>query len=175
MIPSTSYRILIVGDAGVGKSSFSFLLCHGGETLRNARYTIGSDVDVLLHQAGDHASFFELLEVGGSPAFENSRHIWYSAGFDGIVGVCDVTNMNSRNNLDLWFRDAVDLPRLDVLPWVSGKFSTYLDLSLHPDKRLEGRRIPVLIVANKLDLLKAKVCCFFVFFCLTVVGFLKNL
>jgi GTPase SAR1 family protein len=158
MIPSHSYRILIVGDAGVGKSSFSFLLCHDGEVLRKPLYTVGSDVEVLLHQAGDHASFFELIEVGGSPAFESSRHIWYSVGFDGIIGVCDVTNMNSRNNLDLWFREAVDLPGLDVLPWVSSKDATYLDLSLHPDKRLAGKRIPVLIVANKLDLLKAKVC-----------------
>ncbi len=157
MVPSNSFRLLLLGDAGVGKSSFMHMICNDGEVLRRPLYTVGCEVDVLLHQNVDHASFFELIEIGGSPAFESSRHIWYTAGCDGIIGVCDVTNMNSRNNLDLWFREALSLTGLDVLPWVSGQEATYLDLSLHPEKRLAGRRIPVLIVSNKLDLMRAKV------------------
>jgi hypothetical protein len=71
--------------------------------------------------------------------------------------VCDVSNSNSRNNLDLWFREALSLVDLDVLPWVSEPSgATYLDLSVHPDRRLAGRRVPVLIVANKLDLARSK-------------------
>lgn len=74
-----------------------------------------------------------------------------------MIGVCDVSNSNSRNNLDLWFREALSLVELDVLPWVSEPSgATYLDLSVHPDRRLAGRRVPVLIVANKLDLARSK-------------------
>jgi GTPase SAR1 family protein len=71
MVPQGSAaRILILGDAGVGKSSFMYLLCHDGETLKRPHYTVGCDVDVLLHQSSEQATFFELVEVGGSPAFE---------------------------------------------------------------------------------------------------------
>jgi GTPase SAR1 family protein len=169
MVPQGSAaRILILGDAGVGKSSFMYLLCHDGETLKRPHYTVGCDVDVLLHQSSEQATFFELVEVGGSPAFENSRRMWYGI-CDGIIGVCDVTNVNSRNNLDLWFREALSLTGLDVLPWVINGSTTFLDLSLHPDKRLSGRRVPVLVLANKLDLLRAKVCFVFFSFCFAFV------
>lgn len=83
--------------------------------------------------------------------------MWYSS-FDGIIGVYDVNNINSRNNLDLWFREAVGLQKVDQLPWSSGSgvHSLKLDLTMHPEKHLSGRMIPVLIVANKQDILMSR-------------------
>jgi Rab-like protein 3 len=154
MVPRESVRVLVLGDAGVGKTSFVHLLCHG-EVAKKTSYTVGAEVDVAVHSMPGKAVFVELVDVGGSSAFEHSRHVWYRA-FDGIIGVYDAANANSRNNLDLWFREAVSLANVDVLPWRADPEGLVLDLAVHLDKRLAGRRVPVLIVANKRDLLRGQ-------------------
>ena len=121
------------------------------------------------------SAFGSSLFRKGSPAFEFSRKLFYdvsklvdsstsSTFYDGIIGVYDVNNIRSRNNLDDWFREAIGLPHahLDVLPWSFLKDSSHklcIDLKLRTqDMELLsgvhslGRRIPVLIIANKTDL-----------------------
>ncbi len=154
MVPRESVRVVVLGDAGVGKTALVHLLCHG-EVPKKLSYTVGADVDVMAHvvAGAGKAVFVEFVDVGGSPSFEQSRRMWYRS-FDGILCVYDATNSNSRNNLDLWLREAVSLAGLDVLPWRSDADALTLDLALHPERRLAGRRVPVLIVGNKTDLLR---------------------
>lgn len=107
-------------------------------------------------RSGNNAVFVEWYDVGGSQAFEASRKTWYTS-FDAVIGVYDVTNANSRNNLDLWLRESVDLTFLEAIPWAiqQGGGHRFLDLRLHPKRSLSGRMIPVLLLGNKLDLLLA--------------------
>ncbi len=152
MVPRETVRVLVVGDAGVGKTSLVHLLCRG-EVAKKVSYTVGAELDVAVHALPGKAVFVEYVDVGGSSAFEHSRRVWFR-GFDGIIGVYDAANTNSRNNLDLWFREAVSLAGVDVLPWRAEPECLVLDLAVHLDRRLAGRRVPVLVVANKRDLLR---------------------
>ena len=152
--PSESIRILVVGDSFVGKSSLVHLLCHQ-QVANDVQTTVGADVDVMMHIRRRKSYWIEFLEVGGAPALEGPRKMWFKASFDAILGVYDATNINSRNNLDRWFREALGLERLEVLPWAHGQMPPLkLDLTRHPDRRLSGRILPVLIVGNKLDLVQ---------------------
>ena len=154
MVPRDTVRVLVVGDAGVGKTSLVHLLCHG-EVAKKVSYTVGAELDVMVHAVPGKAVFVEFVDVGGSSAFEHSRCVWYRS-FDGILGVYDAANTNSRNNLDLWLREAVSLTGVDVLPWRAEPEGLVLDLAVHLDRRLAGRRVPVLLAANKRDLLRGQ-------------------
>ena len=138
--------------SAVGKTSVVHLVTRH-QVLAAPQSTVGADVDVMMHVCGKSAYWIEFVEVGGSPAFELSRPMWYKTPFDAILGVYDVCNINSRNNLDLWFREALRLQRVDALPWTTGEAQLKLDLTRHPDRQLAGRILPVLIVANKMDVL----------------------
>lgn len=119
--PRDSVRVLLVGDTFVGKTTL--LRAFTGDAAASSgsvSYTIGCEVGVFAHHCFGKSFFIELLEVGGAPAFEQSRKMFFEQPFHGIIGVYDLSNLNSRNNLDTWFREVVGLGAgLDVLPFAS--------------------------------------------------------
>lgn len=75
-------RIVVVGDSGVGKSSFVHALCHG-EPISSPSWTVGGSVDVKLHEyregtPSQRTFFVELWDIGGSSGHKNTRSVFYT-------------------------------------------------------------------------------------------------
>jgi hypothetical protein len=105
--PNDRVRLLVVGDAGVGKSSFVHLVCHGA-VLRSATATVGCGVDAKLHGHAGVSYYVEFVEIGGAEKWRVARSVFFMQRFDGVVMLHDLTNRNSRANLDRWRRELAE-------------------------------------------------------------------
>lgn len=107
------FKLLVVGDCGVGKTSFVHGVVHQSPIL-NPPSTIGCNVEVLAYNSSssgrDRDVFLEFWDVGGSSGHRNSRSIFYS-GIDGLIVVHDLSNRKSFLNLQKWVREAFNSTR----------------------------------------------------------------
>jgi len=148
---SDKVRILVVGDMSVGKTSLVNLICEG-KVLQNPNWTIGCKAEVKLHDYKGKPFFVEFLDVGGSPKHENSRSIFYSQ-FNGVILAHDLTNRKSYINLKRWIKEILNaVSPSDRTKWSIKNEKHMLELQ-HEDQN-NFYPIPIMVVANKLDLVR---------------------
>lgn len=99
------YKILVLGDSGVGKSSLIHLICHDN-VLNSPQWTIGCSIDIKIFKDYDSLNFLEFWDIGGSRGHKIARSFLYN-DYDGIMLVFDATNSKSRSNLDEWEAEAM--------------------------------------------------------------------
>lgn len=113
-------KILVVGDAGVGKSSLVKFLKQISSKNQNSpgfyktpdepASTIGAQVDVILHSfnsAQDNSiKCLEFWDVAGSHNYQMTRKFFYN-DMNGIILVHDLNNKMSLSNLRSWLREVV--------------------------------------------------------------------
>ena len=130
-----NYKIVIVGDGGVGKTSIrkKFL----GQGFK-ATYleTVGADFStktISIETAIEKLPVsFQIWDLAGQPKFEQIRQIFYN-GAQGIIFVFDLTRMDSLENIRIWVNEVI---------------------------KNGVKKIPVLLIGNKFDLQdKGLVCC----------------
>jgi len=144
-------RILVVGDMSVGKTSLVNLMCEG-KVLQNPNWTIGCKAEVKLHDYHQKPFFIEFIDVGGSPKHENTRGILYSQ-VNGVILVHDLTNRKSYTNLTRWIKEILNV----ISPSDRTKWSLKCDkhiLQLQHEDHLNTLPIPIMVIANKLDLVR---------------------
>ncbi|RWR98631.1 rab-like protein 3, partial [Dinothrombium tinctorium] len=105
MAATERIKVLVLGDCGVGKSSFVHLICHS-HAISAVNWTIGAVVDVKLHEFNEgtpHQRSFliELWDIGGYKTHAAARSVFYHS-FHGIILVHDLTNRKSLQNLRKW-------------------------------------------------------------------------
>ncbi|XP_057661998.1 rab-like protein 3 [Diorhabda carinulata] len=101
-------RILVLGDSGVGKTSFVHLAAHS-EPLKSPSWTVGCSVEVKLHEYKEGMKeqktfFLEFWDIGGSHAHRNARSVFYNP-CHGAILVHDLTNQKSERNLRKWIKE----------------------------------------------------------------------
>jgi len=150
-------KIVILGEAGVGKSTFtqSLKATTVGQS-RPVAWTIGCSVEVIAHnyRAGTPQQALHLVElwdVGGSRNHANSRHVFYQHA-DGAILMHDLSNRKSESNLRAWAAELVDYglvgsggggsPSRRTLPYTAESGVTSINDNM-----------PTLIVGSKLDLI----------------------
>lgn len=137
-------RIIVLGDSGVGKTSFVHLAAHG-EPLKSPSWTVGCSVEVKLHEYKEGTPeqttyFIEFWDIGGSNNHRNARHVFYNP-CHGIILAHDLTNRKSQQHLNNWLhevlnRDANKNSSLDE--WDTENF-------------VGAMQIPILVIGTKLD------------------------
>lgn len=153
---ASTCRILVVGNPGVGKSSFVHLLGNG-TVMANPRWTCGAQLEVVAHAFENEVFVMELWDVGASPKFKKSRRVFYklgqssstmpsqesnSSGIDGLILVHDLANKKSFANLTGWMREVMrEISTTNEVVWDHDLFFNGGDNSL-----------PVLLVGTKADL-----------------------
>ncbi len=97
------FKILMVGDAAVGKTSL--VRRYVDEAFSESyRATLGFEIRVKTIHLGDVPIIYSIWDVAGEKAFAT---LWesYCAGSAGILVVCDLANRASFEHLDGWVRD----------------------------------------------------------------------
>jgi Rab-like protein 3 len=150
-------RIVVVGNPGVGKTSFVHLLANGS-ILLNPRWTCGCYLEVVAHVRENQANVMELWDVGANPKFKKSRRVFYKplpsssspmsleqpeSDIDGIILVHDLSNRKSYANLTGWLRE------------VMREISETNEIVFDHDLLFNGgnNSLPVIVIGTKADLI----------------------
>ncbi|XP_067258488.1 ras-related protein Rab-33B [Chanodichthys erythropterus] len=109
-------KIIVIGDAGVGKTCLTHRFCTGQFPSRTEA-TIGVDFREKVLDIGGEKVKVQLWDTAGQERFRKSMVQHYYRNVHGIVFVFDVTNPISFRNLPLWMDECrqhslgPDIPR----------------------------------------------------------------
>eukprot|EP01095_Lingulamoeba_sp_RSL-Kostka_P009197 TRINITY_DN3157_c1_g1_i1.p1 TRINITY_DN3157_c1_g1~~TRINITY_DN3157_c1_g1_i1.p1 ORF type:complete len:220 (+),score=61.58 TRINITY_DN3157_c1_g1_i1:231-890(+) len=121
-------KIVIIGDGGVGKSSFAKRYIHG-EFEKHYNTTVGVEVHPLTFYTNLGMIKFDLWDTAGQEKFGGLRDGYY-IGCDAAIIMFDITSRTSYKNVNTWYKDLV---------------------------RVTGVQIPIVLVGNKVDMKDRKV------------------
>ncbi|XP_041023956.1 ras-related protein RABC2a-like [Juglans microcarpa x Juglans regia] len=98
-----SFKILVIGDSGVGKSSL--LVSFISNTVENLSPTIGVDFKIKLLTVGGKKLKLTIWDTAGQERFRTLTSSYYR-GAQGIILVYDVTRRDTFTNLsDVWAKE----------------------------------------------------------------------
>ncbi|KAJ3648928.1 hypothetical protein Zmor_020695 [Zophobas morio] len=141
-------RIMVLGDSGVGKTSFVHLTANN-EPIRSPSWTVGCSVEVKLHEYKEGTKeqrtyFIEFWDVGGSNNHRNTRHVFYNP-CHGVILVHDSTNRKSEMNLHKWLQELINR---DVNSTVVSSASVD---EYDPENFFGSSQMPILVIGTKVD------------------------
>ena len=132
-------RVLVLGDAGVGKTSLVHRVCTG-DILARSRWTVGCDVSAMAHRSPSSSrrvATVDFWDVGGSATYAAGRPLFLRAllapsaadadvaqPLDAVLLVCDRTNPKSYHNLRRWRSEVASIAPgaapggADAVPWL---------------------------------------------------------
>ncbi|XP_018328939.1 rab-like protein 3 [Agrilus planipennis] len=147
-------RVMVLGDSGVGKSSFVHLAAHG-EPIKSPGWTIGCVVEVKLHEYREGTPeqttyFVEFWDIGGSNNHRNARHVFYNP-CHGVILVHDLTNRKSEENLKKWLQEVLNRDKPNT-PLYTSWASNYDDWDA--ENFLGSTQLPILVIGTKLDMVE---------------------
>eukprot|EP00754_Rhynchopus_humris_P015607 Rhum_TRINITY_DN14467_c20_g1::Rhum_TRINITY_DN14467_c20_g1_i1::g.91821::m.91821 len=126
-VESYLYKLLVVGDAGVGKTSLVRRYCDHVFTA-NYKATLGVEFNSKTVKCGKKEIQAQLWDIAGQEIFGHMTRVFYRGAVGAIV-VCDPRDPNTLYNAVKWKED---IDRKVQLPW--------------------AQAIPCLLVVTKLDL-----------------------
>ncbi|XP_076833336.1 ras-related protein Rab-38 [Brachyhypopomus gauderio] len=120
------YKILVIGDLGVGKTSIIKRYVHQNFS-SNYRATIGVDFALKVLNLDQETIRLQLWDIAGQERFGNMTRVYYREAMGAFI-VFDMTRPSTFEAVTKWKQD------LDAKLGVSG-----------------GRRVPAVLLANKCD------------------------
>ena len=99
------YKLLFLGETGVGKTSLLIRFTDGVFVEENALPTLGVDVRYKYVTLEEKKIRLDIWDTAGQERFKNITKN-YLHGANGIIFVCDVTNKDSFDKLKSWLIDA---------------------------------------------------------------------
>ena len=109
-------RILIVGDSGVGKTSFLYNVCSQevfanpfcptiGCTLGTYMYTRRPKEQSTRHGSQSTQLFIEFIDVGGHVNYKDTRKVFYDNPFHGVMYMFDHSSPKSYRNISRYINE----------------------------------------------------------------------
>jgi len=100
----SSYKIIVLGDSGVGKTCLSFRFCAGRFPL-TSEATIGLDFREKMIELDGQRLKLQLWDTAGQERFRRSITHHYYRNVDAVVFVYDVNSVSSFQGLDAWLEE----------------------------------------------------------------------
>ena len=115
-------KIVICGDAGIGKTSLSSFFCR--KTYQDHDATIALDIHVKKVIVKDRNEIMQVWDLSGKEEFRFFLHDFFQ-GVDGVVLAFDISNQTTFQNLTKW---------LEIIPQVPiYLIATKTDKGYHPN------------------------------------------
>jgi small GTP-binding protein len=94
------FKIAIIGDGAVGKTSLIHRFCD--ESFQKTYLaTIGVDITTKAIDLNNNTFTFVFWDIAGQEKFKAHRQVFYK-GTEGVIMVCDATNLASVESLIRW-------------------------------------------------------------------------
>lgn len=104
--PSTKFKVLIIGDSSVGKTSL--LVQHvEGKFTEEVAGTLGIDYRSNVYIRDGHSYTLQIWDTAGQERFKNVTKAYYRDA-DAALLVFDVTNEESLRNIPRWYEQLND-------------------------------------------------------------------
>ena len=117
------YKVVLLGDAAVGKTSLVLRYVHSQFDEKYLK-TLGTNVykkEIIEVIDGEQiTSVMQVWDIMGQRAFPSVIKSSLK-GANGVIFVCDLTNMNSLLNLDRWLRLAFNTPDNSCFVFLANK------------------------------------------------------
>lgn len=155
-----SLRILVLGDSGVGKSTFLKFYCDDNSQEAN-QSTVGCFTAVkmlagsVVRASNEPQVYIEFVEVAGRSKYEKTRDVFYKMipNLEGVIFMHDLTSKNSLKNLKKW---AAELLQTISRGSESSNTPDFENSTVSSLSVSGGRSIPVLVIGTKLDEMSQK-------------------
>ncbi|XP_028088253.1 ras-related protein RIC1-like [Camellia sinensis] len=98
------FKLLLIGDSGVGKSCLLFEVCLIDSYLEKFHSTIGVDFKIRTVEQDGKTIKLQIWDTAGQEHFRTISSSYYR-GAHGIIVVYDMTNQGSFNNVKQWLRE----------------------------------------------------------------------
>jgi Ras-related protein Rab-1A len=137
-------KILIVGDAYVGKSSLLFK--YVDNVFMNSSATIGTDFKIKIHQYNDLEVKLQIWDSGGGRERYQTISSAYYRGADAVIVCFDLTNEESFKNLGIWIQQIKKHASKDVLTFLIGTKADLVE-----EQKISQDRISLFSHENKMN------------------------
>ncbi|CAD7928209.1 unnamed protein product [Amoebophrya sp. A120] len=98
------FKLIIIGDAGAGKSSFMHQFLEG-KFRKTSTHTIGVEFGTKIITLGDRHIKLQIWDTAGQERYRAVTRSYYRGAVGALI-LYDVTSRESYNNLPTWLRDA---------------------------------------------------------------------
>ena len=99
------YRIVLIGDAGCGKTSLIWALLHPDSVLCDAESTIGASMTSLTCEMGGKAVDLNFWDTPGSQTYRNMLPL-YLRDASVVIIVYSITDQTSFQDVGQWYQSA---------------------------------------------------------------------
>jgi len=100
------FKILLVGDASVGKTSLIYRFINN-KFLNSYSSTIGVDYQTKIYDHKGYKIKLQIWDTAGQERFHSITNNYFK-GADGILFVYDITNINSFKGVKNWIKESED-------------------------------------------------------------------
>ena len=140
------FKIVIVGDSGVGKTNLVKRFVQNSFNL-NTQSTVGVEFFSNNYYVNDKLIRIEMWDTAGQERYKSITSAYYKGAIGALI-VYDVTNISSFKNVDRWFYEIKDFSSKDIQVIMIGNKTDLIDkkeisTEMSQDKALE-LEIPVL-------------------------------
>jgi len=104
LVKPRSFKIIVLGESGVGKTCLSFRFCAGRFPI-NTEATIGLDFREKIVEIDGQRLKLQLWDTAGQERFKRSITHHYYRSVDAVVFVYDVNSITSLDSLDSWVEE----------------------------------------------------------------------
>ena len=143
--PDMIFKIIIIGDSGVGKSCF-FMQFTEGNFKDDHNVTIGVEYGARALKVGDKLIKLELWDTAGQEAFRAITRSFYRNA-NGVILMYDLTRLESFESLEDWLREVRTNSASDITVLLVGNM---LDLA-DEEREVDTETGEKFVKENKLD------------------------
>lgn len=116
-----SFKIVIVGDAGVGKSNILNRFVNNDFNL-DSKATVGVELSTKTYKINDKIAKVHLWDTAGQERYKSVTAAYYK-GAKGAMIVYDITRPETFNNVDKWFNEIREYGEKNVVLMLIGNKS----------------------------------------------------
>eukprot|EP00800_Vazella_pourtalesii_P001447 TRINITY_DN1131_c0_g1_i1.p1 TRINITY_DN1131_c0_g1~~TRINITY_DN1131_c0_g1_i1.p1 ORF type:complete len:205 (+),score=49.51 TRINITY_DN1131_c0_g1_i1:94-708(+) len=97
------FKVVVIGDAGVGKTCVVKRYCDGGFSDTGIP-TIGVDFSIKTLKIGPKTLKFQIWDTAGQERFRTITHSYYRSA-DAVIIVYDITSHESFQSINMWLQE----------------------------------------------------------------------
>ncbi len=136
-----SYKIVVVGDSGVGKSNLLTRFVQN-QFNQESRATVGVELSTKTYKINEKIIKIHLWDTAGQERYKSITSAYYR-GAKGAMIVYDITRPETFNNIDKWYNEITELGDKNMVMMIAGNKAD----------KINSRKVDIKIAQEKSNIL----------------------